>query len=201
MQTHDQAAKSTSSGTVLLLAIWTLAWVATLALAKFGPALLWNEQPVASWIAIAVNIAVGVAWIVAHAQYLRGVDDLQRKILMDALAIALGAGLVGGFAYSAANTAGLICARLRHRVHLRAHGDRLHRRHGDRLRSLSMRNRLKALRAERNWTQAELADRLSVSRQSVNAIEKEKFDPSLPIAFRIARLFGLTIEEIFHADE
>lgn len=64
-----------------------------------------------------------------------------------------------------------------------------------------MRNRLKALRAERNWTQAELADRLSVSRQSVNAIEKEKFDPSLPIAFRIARLFGLTIEEIFHADE
>lgn len=60
-----------------------------------------------------------------------------------------------------------------------------------------MRNSLKELRAERNWTQADLADRLDVSRQTVNAIEKEKFDPSLPVAFRIARLFDLTIEEIF----
>lgn len=60
-----------------------------------------------------------------------------------------------------------------------------------------MRNSLKELRAERNWTQADLADRLDVSRQTVNAIEKEKFDPSLPVAFRIARLFDLKIEEIF----
>ena len=60
-----------------------------------------------------------------------------------------------------------------------------------------MRNHLRALRTERDWTQAELAERLSVSRQTVNAIEKEKFDPSLPIAFRIARLFDLKIEEIF----
>ena len=64
-----------------------------------------------------------------------------------------------------------------------------------------MRNRVKALRTERDWTQAELAERLNVSRQSVNAIEKEKFDPSLPIAFRIAKLFDLSIEEIFDADE
>ena len=64
-----------------------------------------------------------------------------------------------------------------------------------------MRNRLKELRTERDWTQADLAERLNLSRQSVNAIEKGKFDPSLPIAFRIARLFGLTIEEIFDADE
>ena len=60
-----------------------------------------------------------------------------------------------------------------------------------------MKNTLKALRAERGWTQADLADRLDVSRQTVNAIEKEKFDPSLPVAFRIARLFDLKIEEIF----
>lgn len=60
-----------------------------------------------------------------------------------------------------------------------------------------MKNQLKALRTERDWTQADLADRLNVSRQTVNAIEKEKFDPSLPVAFRIARLFGLRIEEIF----
>lgn len=60
-----------------------------------------------------------------------------------------------------------------------------------------MKNRLKVLRAERNWTQADLADALDVSRQTVNAIEKEKYDPSLPLAFRIARLFGSPIEEIF----
>ena len=60
-----------------------------------------------------------------------------------------------------------------------------------------MRNRLKDLRAERDWTQADLAERLQVSRQTVNAIEKEKFDPSLPVAFRIARLFELRIEDIF----
>ncbi|MGB8276157.1 MAG: helix-turn-helix transcriptional regulator [Alphaproteobacteria bacterium] len=60
-----------------------------------------------------------------------------------------------------------------------------------------MRNRLKVLRAERDWSQADLAERLDVSRQSVNAIETGKYDPSLPLAFRIARLFGLPIEAIF----
>jgi putative transcriptional regulator len=63
-----------------------------------------------------------------------------------------------------------------------------------------MRNRLKVLRAERDWSQADLADRLEVSRQSVNAIETGKYDPSLPLAFRIARLFDLTIEQIFSED-
>ena len=60
-----------------------------------------------------------------------------------------------------------------------------------------MNNRLKILRAERDWSQADLAERLAVSRQSVNAIETGKYDPSLPLAFRIAELFGLAIEEIF----
>jgi putative transcriptional regulator len=60
-----------------------------------------------------------------------------------------------------------------------------------------MKNRLKALRAELGWNQAELADRLDVSRQSVNAIETGKYDPSLPLAFKIARLFGQPIEAIF----
>ena len=60
-----------------------------------------------------------------------------------------------------------------------------------------MKNRLKVLRAERDWTQADLAERLDMSRQTINAIEKGKFDPSLPLAFKASRLFGLTIEEIF----
>ena len=60
-----------------------------------------------------------------------------------------------------------------------------------------MRNRLKVLRAERDWTQAQLAEKLDVSRQTINAIEKGKFDPSLPLAFKTARLFGLSIEDIF----
>lgn len=60
-----------------------------------------------------------------------------------------------------------------------------------------MRNRLKVLRAERDWSQGELAQRLGVSRQSVNAIETGKYDPSLPLAFRIARVFDLSIEAIF----
>ena len=60
-----------------------------------------------------------------------------------------------------------------------------------------MKNRLRVLRAERGWSQADLAQRLEVSRQSVNAIETGKFDPSLPLAFKLARLFNSTIEAIF----
>jgi putative transcriptional regulator len=60
-----------------------------------------------------------------------------------------------------------------------------------------VKNRLKVLRAERDWSQSDLAARLDVSRQSVNAIETGKYDPSLPLAFRIAALFGLPIEAIF----
>ena len=62
-----------------------------------------------------------------------------------------------------------------------------------------MKNSLRVLRAERGWSQADLAGKLSVSRQTVNAIETEKYDPSLPLAFRIARLFKKPIEEIFES--
>ena len=63
-----------------------------------------------------------------------------------------------------------------------------------------MNNRLKVLRAERDWSQQDLAERLGVSRQSVNAIEKGRYDPSLPLAFRIADVFELPIEDIFSRD-
>jgi putative transcriptional regulator len=64
-----------------------------------------------------------------------------------------------------------------------------------------MKNRLKVLRAERDWSQGDLAQRLEVSRQSVNAVETGKFDPSLPLAFKLARLFERPIEEIFSDEE
>jgi putative transcriptional regulator len=60
-----------------------------------------------------------------------------------------------------------------------------------------MKNRLKVLRAERDWSQQELADRLSVSRQTINSIETGKYDPSLPLAFALARLFGMPVETVF----
>ncbi|MCA9998995.1 MAG: helix-turn-helix transcriptional regulator [Anaerolineales bacterium] len=64
-----------------------------------------------------------------------------------------------------------------------------------------MKNRLKVLRAERNWSQAELAEQLSVSRQTINAIETGRYDPSLPLAFRMANLFGMPVEDIFQPGE
>jgi putative transcriptional regulator len=63
-----------------------------------------------------------------------------------------------------------------------------------------MKNKLRVLRAEREWSQQDLAERLEVSRQSVNAIETGKYDPSLPLAFRIADVFGLRIEDIFEKE-
>lgn len=65
------------------------------------------------------------------------------------------------------------------------------------LKKISMKNRLRELRAKLGWSQAELAERLEVSRQTINAIETEKYDPSLPLAFKIAELFNLSIEKIF----
>jgi putative transcriptional regulator len=64
-----------------------------------------------------------------------------------------------------------------------------------------MKNTLRLLRAERGWAQSELAERLGVSRQTIHALESSKYDPSLPLAFKIARLFGRRIEEIFSPDE
>ncbi len=64
-----------------------------------------------------------------------------------------------------------------------------------------MKNRLRVLRAERDWSQADLAARLEVSRQTINAIETGRYDPSLPLAFAIAKIFGELIEEVFEADE
>ena len=63
-----------------------------------------------------------------------------------------------------------------------------------------MKNRLRVLRAEREWSQAELGERVGLSRQAINAIERDRYDPSLPVAIRIARLFETTVEEVFLLD-
>ena len=108
MPAHNQTMDQRATRSIGRMAVWTLAWMATLALARFGPGLLWDSQPVIGWIAIAVNLIVGVGWVFDHARYLRELDDLQRKIMLEAMAVALGVGLVGGFAYAAANNVGLI---------------------------------------------------------------------------------------------
>ena len=108
MQAETQSVDQRAFKNVIPIAVGTLVWVATLALARFGPEALWDSNPVIGWLAIALNVAVGVALIVIHARYLRQVDELQRKILVDGMALALGVGLVGGFAYGAASASGLI---------------------------------------------------------------------------------------------
>ncbi len=90
------------------LLLWGVAWVATVALARFGPVHLWDSPSVASWAAIAGSVAVGIGLIVAHARYLQKLDELQRKIMLDAMAVTLGAGLVTGCAYAAAEHADLV---------------------------------------------------------------------------------------------
>jgi hypothetical protein len=109
VQTHDEAMSyRRQNRTTAVLALCTLAWLATLAAARFGPSFLWHDQPVASWIAVGVNILVGVAWIIAFARFLRAQDELWRKITQDALAVTLGVGWVAGFAYVVADAAGII---------------------------------------------------------------------------------------------
>ena len=108
MQAETQSVDERAFKNVIPIALGTVAWAATLALARFGHEGLWDSNPVIGWIAIALNVAVGIGLIVIHARYLRRVDELQRKILVDGMALALGAGLIGGFAYGAANAGGLI---------------------------------------------------------------------------------------------
>jgi hypothetical protein len=82
------------------LAGWTIAWLVTLAIASFGPKFLWNSTDWISATAIGINVLVGIGMIVANKNHLRSLDEMQQKIYLEAMAISLGAGLVGGIAYS-----------------------------------------------------------------------------------------------------
>jgi hypothetical protein len=91
------------------LAVGTFTWTATVALAKFGPGMLWDaDQRVLSWGAVVVNVIAGLAWIVTIIRFLRAVDELQRKIMLDALGITLGVGWVAAFAYVVADGAEIV---------------------------------------------------------------------------------------------
>lgn len=92
------------------LAIWTFAWVATMAVATFGPVELWESQRAITVLAIIVNLAVGAGMILANRRYLRTQDELQQKIQFDAMAIALGVGVVGGLGYSLLDITDVIAA-------------------------------------------------------------------------------------------
>ncbi|MBE1530751.1 hypothetical protein [Actinomadura algeriensis] len=109
MQQDDVAAsyRDSNKATVRLV-LWTLAWAATLAAARFGPEFVWDSRRAASWVAVAANVLAGVAWIVAFIRFLRALDDLWRKIIQSALAATLGAGWVAGFGYLVADGAGLV---------------------------------------------------------------------------------------------
>jgi hypothetical protein len=110
METHSRTASYRASNKAAArLMLGTFGWAATLALVRFGPDLVWDaKHSAASWAAVAANILAGAAWIAAFARFLRALDDLWRQIMQDALAAALGVGWVTGFAYVAADAAGLI---------------------------------------------------------------------------------------------
>ena len=90
------------------LAFWTMAWLLTMALVVFGAKFLWNFQPLISAFMILINTAIGAGMILANKRYLDGLDELQRKMSLDAMAIALGVGVVGGLSFSLLDITNLI---------------------------------------------------------------------------------------------
>ena len=100
-------ASRTQKNTVRL-GIWTAAWVLSLAVATFGPLLLWGENRLLTGVAVAVNLVVGAGMILANKRHLKGLDELQQKIQLEAMSLALGVALVVGLAYSTADTTNLM---------------------------------------------------------------------------------------------
>jgi len=92
----------------LLLACWTGAWVATQALAVFGPGHLWSSGQTLTALALLVNVAMGIGMIMAFRRHLNGLDELQRRIQLEAMALCLGVGLVAGMAYSTLDVTDLV---------------------------------------------------------------------------------------------
>ena len=111
MKTDSPPAETWAARTmrnVVGLAAWTVAWVATLALAKFGPGSLWGEQGTPTMLAIVFNVLIGIGMLMANRRHLVDLDELQRTIQLHAMAWALGAGLVGGATWTLLDRHGLV---------------------------------------------------------------------------------------------
>ena len=193
--------KSRTRKNVIQLFLWNAAWCVATALMALGPKFLWNNALLLTLLAVGLDVAVGVGMILANKKYLAELDELQRKVQLNAMGVTLGVSLIAGVPFSVMDAYHLLpfhadIASLLILMSLTFVASNLIRNV-----ALPMKNRLKVLRAERDWRQAHLAGALHVSRQTINAIETGKFDPSLPLAFRTARLFGLRIEEIFQDED
>ena len=108
METKSNEWEATQRKNVRQLAYWTGAWVLTTAIASFGPKFLWDHNSSISILAILVNTIIGVVMILMNRNYVNGLDEMQRKVSMEAMAIALGVGVVGGLSYSMLDVANII---------------------------------------------------------------------------------------------
>ena len=108
METKSNQFEVATAKNVRHLAYWTLAWLLTLALATFGPKLLWDFSSSISLLFIVINTLVGVGMIMMNKKYINGLDEMQRKVNLDAMAIALGVGVVGGISYASLDIANVI---------------------------------------------------------------------------------------------
>ena len=106
--TESENRASRTHKTTVRLGIWTAAWVLSLAVATFGPLLLWGENRLLTGVAVAVNLVGGAGMILANKRHLKGLDELQQKIQLEAMSLALGVALVVGLAYSTADTTDLM---------------------------------------------------------------------------------------------
>src|SRR5688500_8542510 len=100
MEAKSNEYETTSRKNVRHLAYWTAGWALATAIAAFGPKFFWDYNSSISILAILVNIIVGAGWILMNRKYTNGLDEMHRKVTMDAKAIALGVGVVGGMSYS-----------------------------------------------------------------------------------------------------
>src|SRR5688500_18039607 len=108
MDTKSNEWEASTGKNVWLLAIWTGGWVLTTAIAAFGPKFLWDYNSILSSLAILFNTIIGVCWILMNRKYTNGLDEMHRKVTVEAKAIALGVGVVGGISYSLLDGANVI---------------------------------------------------------------------------------------------
>jgi len=110
LNTNSDSHCATTGRNTVLLAYWTAAWLLTMALATFGPIFFWGSNDWLSGLAILLNLAIGIGVILVNKRHLQGLDELQRKIQLEAMALSLGVGLIFGLSYSNLDVTNLIAA-------------------------------------------------------------------------------------------